>query len=998
MFRTKFILAMLCCALLPLGAHAQGISVSGTVTDKETGEPIEFATVVLESSEQWAVADAKGRFLIKNISISKSIVKVECLGYVTWTKELNFTKDITNLKIQLSADNLSLESAVVTAQEDANSATTARTIDKTALEHVQLMNVSDIASLLPGGATSSGSLTSEQQFNIRAGASSESGNSSFGTAVEVDGVRLSNNASYAEASTNTSVKGVSTNNIASANVESVEVITGVPSVEYGDMASGVVKINTKKGKTPWMITMSTSPNTKQLSASKGFGLGATASGALLGVLNTSVEYTRSISDPLSPYTAYDRKQLSLTWSNLLNTGALAASPLRITVGVTGNMGGKNSTADPDAVQGTWASVSDNSVRANLSVNWLLSKNWITNLELTGSIAYSDKLSRERSYYSAAINKTVLHGTQKGYYMAVPYAAGATPSVMYIPAGYWFNEMGDDDRPITSKVTLKTNWARSFGMVNNKVKLGADWSCDYNFGTGAFTADMATAPSFREYRYCDNPAMHNIGAYVEDNLMLPIGEGRLNIIAGLRSDNTLVKGSAYGFTNSFSPRFNAKYTVLSAQGRGKKFLRELAFRASWGMAVKLPSFSILFPMPTYRDVRVFTSTTNSANESFSAYYLEPRTIEYNPELRWQRNRLSELGVELNLAGNKISLVGFWNRTLDAYRISCEYDRTSYAYTPDSSLGSLLIPADDRVFSVDSSTGAVIVSDKTGKLPQQELEHQVYKELAPKYFADNEKSPIDRYGLEWVVDFATIKAINTDIRVDGTWYRYRSVSSNLLAYSPYSLQSAQDGRPYKYIGYYYGGNGISNGSESATVRNNITFTTHIPKVRMVFTVKLESTLFRYSRSLSETLDGEELANVITDRSDILSTTGGSIYARDNFLVRYPQFYCSYDDPTLRDYLTDLKAARAAGDQKLFNDLWQLSARTSYIYTMGKDYLSPFFSANFSVTKEIGDMASISFYANNFFNNKTQIYSSRTRSYLSSSNYIPKFYYGLTLRLKF
>ena len=90
---------------------------------------------------------------------------------------------------------------------------------------------------LPGGATQSNTLTSEKRFDIRA-ASGESGNSSFGTAVEVDGVRLSNNASYSD------IKGVSTNNIASANVESVEVITGVPSVEYGDMGSGVVKINT----------------------------------------------------------------------------------------------------------------------------------------------------------------------------------------------------------------------------------------------------------------------------------------------------------------------------------------------------------------------------------------------------------------------------------------------------------------------------------------------------------------------------------------------------------------------------------------------------------------------------------------------------------------------------------------------------------------------------------------------------------------------------------
>ena len=56
------------------------------------------------------------------------------------------------------------------------------------------------------------------------------------------------------------------------------------------------------------------------------------------------------------------------------------------------------------------------------------------------------------------------------------------------------------------------------------------------------------------------------------------------------------------------------------------------------------------------------------------------------------------------------------------------------------------------------------------------------------------------------------------------------------------------------------------------------------------------------------------------------------------------------------------------------------------------------NFSVTKEIGDLASISFYANNFFNNFSKIRSSRTEDYVQGSVYITNFYYGLTLRLKF
>lgn len=994
----RSILLVLACLFFSLGVRAQGVTFSGTVTERNGGSPVGFATVVVEATEQWAVADAKGRFVLRNITVGESVVKVECLGYVTWSKEVKFGKDVSNLRVELVPDNLSLESAVVTAQENGNSATTTRTIDRMALDHVQLMNVSDISSLLPGGATVDPSLTSEKQFNIRAG-SGEKGSASFGTAVEVDGVRLSNNASFVAASEfdTKPVKGVSTNNIASSNIESVEVITGVPSVEYGDMGSGIVKVNLKKGKTPWMLTLSTSPSTKQASVSKGFDLGAGRNGHARGIVNASMEYAASISRQMSPYTAYRREQLSLSYTNTLSSGLFATTPLRVTVGVTGNLGGMDTTSDPDAVQGTWSVDRDRALQGHFDLNWLLSKPWITSLELSGSASYSDKESQERTFNSSSINKTVLHGREEGYNMAVPYTDGSEP-VMYIPAGYWYNTMCDDDRPLATKLSFKANHSHLFGKVNNKIKLGADWTTDRNFGIGANSPEMATAPTFREYRYCDVPTMHNVGVYLEDNVMIPVGAGHINLIAGLRNDNTIIRGSAYGTTSSLSPRFNAKYTVFKREGRERKAFRELSFRASWGEAVKLPSFAVLFPMPTYRDVRVFASTTNSANESFEAYYTQPRTVEYNPNLKWQRNRMMELGVEADILGTKISLAAYYNRTFDAYRVSTRYDRTTYAYTMDNALANVPIAADNRAFTIDGGNGIVTVSDKTGALPSQTLAYQTYKELSPSYYPDNELNPIDRYGIEWVIEFARIKAIQTDVRIDGNWYAYKSLGTNPVEYSPTTYRTSKDRLPYPYIGLYYGDNAYSNGSESRSLRMNLTLTTHIPSVRMIVTMKLESSLVKYSRALSETPDGKELAKVISNLSDALSVTGESIYAGDNYVVRYPEQYCSYDDPTPRDYLADLQAAKAAGDLNLYNDLLQLSYKSSYMYVFQKDYYSPFFSANFSVTKEIGDLASISFYANNFFVNRAQIWSTKTRTYSSAANYIPKFYYGLTLRLKF
>ena len=970
-------------------------TISGTVLNKATGKPVEYATVVLENSEQWAVADGNGNFSIQKVQPGRNVISISCLGFVTDTREIVISKDIDIYMVSLAEDNLTLESVVVTAQDNSNSATTSRTIDKTALDHIQMLNVADVSSLLPGGATRNPDLLENQVFNIRSGSTGESGNVSFGTAVEVDGVRLSNNGSFATFSTS-GVAGASVNNVASTNVESIEVITGVPSVEYGDMTSGVVKINTRKGRTPYTVTLSTNPNMKQVSASKGFGLGETRRGVSRGILNASLEYTLATSDQRSPYESYDRKQLQLTYSNLFDRGILSEMPLRFSVSASGNLGGMDTKADPDAFSENRTTVRDNSFRGNFSFDWLLSKKWITNIEFSGSVVYSDKRSRDHQNVNWAQDSPAIHGTEEGYFMAQRYEDNPDAAVILRPAGYWYKTMCVDDRPISYGLKLKANWARKFGEINNKVKVGIDWSADGNFGIGQYTENMATADNFWEYRYCDIPFMNNVAAYVEENITIPIGKTRLNIVAGLRNDNTIIRNSAYGVTSSLSPRFNLKYTILSPKARWNKTVRELSFRASWGVATKLPSYSILYPVPEYTYLNTFASTATASGQAFSAYYILPRTIEYNPDLRWQKNRQAEIGFDIDIAGNKISLAGYYNRTVDAYRLSRDYERFTFNYTSIGALEGCLIPVEDRAFSVDRNTGIVTVTDVTGAHAPEILEHSERNRFNQTTYASNTANPITRYGLEWVIDFRRINPINTNIRLDGSFYGYRSVDENIEAYS-YDGNGA-DGQPYKYVGYFVGGRSQSNGRESRQLSTNLTITTHIPKVRMIVSLRLEATLLRYTRFLSEQSGGVR-SHVLTNREDILSVTDASIYDGNGYAVVYPEYYTTYDDPyTLRNFHDDLVWARENGMSDMASDLARLAISNSMDYFYNKEYLTPYFSMNFSVTKEIGDLASISFYANNFFNNFGQIRSTRTGNYVSASDYITNFYYGLTLRFKF
>jgi hypothetical protein len=82
------------------------------------------------------------------------------------------------------------------------------------------------------------------------------------------------------------------------------------------------------------------------------------------------------------------------------------------------------------------------------------------------------------------------------------------------------------------------------------------------------------------------------------------------------------------------------------------------------------------------------------------------------------------------------------------------------------------------------------------------------------------------VEWVVDFPRIKAINTTVRFDGNYYSQRSVYSDMLPYYLNNRMSADGENLLPYIGWYYGGHNTNNGSESRSVKGNLTFTTNIP----------------------------------------------------------------------------------------------------------------------------------------------------------------------------
>lgn len=915
-------------------------SISGKVVDAKTGEPVIGAAVNVEDTGIWAISDENGTFFLPDIRPGDYAVQFSCLGFVD--KRLSFVvkKDIPNLTIKLDQNTLALNSVVVTAERDKEGMNTSLKFGANALNHLQMSNVTDISALLPGGKTVNPDLTTDNAVSLRSGGLA-AGNAAFGTALEVDGVRVGNNASFG------SMSGTGTRNISTENVQSIEVITGVPSAEYGDLNSGMVRINTRKGLTPWNITFAVNPRTYQASASKGIDLMKNR-----GVLNVSAEWTRATQKLSSPYTSYTRRGFSASYSNTFK------NVLKFEAGATGNIGGMNTKNDPDAYKGTWSKVRDNVLRANTSLTWLLRKSWITNLKLDASVNYNDNRSQDHAYGSSASMLPAVHSELAGYYLADR-----------LPVSY-FSDKVIDSKELDYAASLKYEWFKKSGKRLSKLKAGVQWKANGNVGEGEYYKDPSVAANgYRPRPYSQYPFMHNVAAYIEEDYTFPIGKTSLQISAGLRLENLFVKDTDYKNVSSLSPRFNAKWKISD----------NLSIRGGWGVSEKLPSFYILYPVQKYRDIQTFGFSHGDA--SSYVYYTQPYKMLFNENLKWQKNYNAEFGIEAYFLRTSVSLVGFFNKTKNPYTYQNIY--TPFSYNIMSVPSGYTVP-DNPEIRVDSQTGQVYMRGSN-----EEFWTPMATKVTDKTFFESQMpgngDDIYRTGAELIVDFPEIAPIRTKFRLDAN-YAYTHYIDNTLnwTYRTGWSHTSLSNRSYQYVGIYANGgeSGTYNGKESHSLNANLTAITHIPEARIVITCRLEMSLLSRFRNLSRYQGREYAYNV---NADGVESIGGSIYDSNNYTAIRPVKYMD-ENGDVHDF-TD----KEASDPAFAN----LIIKSGNAYTFSQDGYGAYLSANLSVTKEIGDHVSLSFFANNFTNSRMYVTSKATGV---SAIFIPAFYYGLTCRLKF
>ncbi|SKB74411.1 iron complex outermembrane recepter protein [Daejeonella lutea] len=118
---------------MPFMASAQ-FSITGKITDKQTGTALARAGIYVENSYMSTQSDQTGSYTLKNLKEGKYVIRISFLGYETKVQNINLNANIT-LNVELSPNSMLADEVLVrSTRATENSGTTYRNVSKEELE------------------------------------------------------------------------------------------------------------------------------------------------------------------------------------------------------------------------------------------------------------------------------------------------------------------------------------------------------------------------------------------------------------------------------------------------------------------------------------------------------------------------------------------------------------------------------------------------------------------------------------------------------------------------------------------------------------------------------------------------------------------------------------------------------------------------------------------------------------------------------------------------
>ncbi|MBD5380284.1 MAG: TonB-dependent receptor [Bacteroides sp.] len=926
-----------------------GTTVSGVIkeVDKSSTAPLEFAVIAFPDYGISVASKEDGSYILRNVPLGKTRVTVSYVGKVPIDEVVDIKSNMT-LDFTMQDENFKIKEVTVLAKAGQAGEATASIIGRSAMDHMQATSLSDVMSLLPGGLTTEPNLSSAKSLNIRTVSSSGTGMNALGTAIIRDGAPMSNNANLSAmnptvaGSTSTNAGGASPSSgidlrsISTDNIESIEVIRGIPSVEHGDLTSGAVIINSKAGREPLRITGKFNPKVYMGSVGTGFLLGEKR-----GAMNINADYAHNTNDPTESYHTYQRVSARVLYSKEINQSLRSNTSVNFVYGKDGR------ALNPDDENYKRASRAEEyGVTLNTNGTWNINKGIMKSLRYVVSGTYTSKqsfyqsmLTSNNTPYSMTYTDGAVLSNFAGQHIMDKNGVeitnfGAVDQNNYsvcLPANY-FSRYNIDSREVNVFAKLVGTMFKQTGMINNRILFGADFRSDGNVGHGK-TFDPTAPPqrevsnqnaNFRPRDYRDIPFINQVGVFAEENFSWQMGLHLLKIQAGVRYDHASVVGGIV------SPRFNASFEVLP---------NKIWIRGGYGVTAKMPSLMYLHPEKAYFEYINLNELASSAiPEDERLYITTTRVIDVSTEnLKIATNHKSEVGLDMKFGQTTIAATAFEERVKNGYGLMQTFD----GFSPFQWI--------EYKSTYNKTTG------------EHTLEQKSINQVLSYWYTPGNNSFVTTRGVEFDINFGRIDKINTTISLNGSYMRSKAHTTGYDFYDPTSTMSAS-GRKDIAI-YSKEGNYRYDEQMSTALR----ITHNLPSIGFAVTLTAQTVW--------------KDANWGKYGNDELPI--GYMPLKDNeengIQAGKPVFF----EPGT--FITEEEFRNAGMGHMLKVVTHPLEVRESY---------KPYWCFNVNATKEIGDILRVSFFANNMFRSYPRRESLRNPgSFVRLNN---RFYFGIELAL--
>lgn len=248
-------------------AQSDGGKIKGTVKD-ETGEPVEFATVVIISNgiiKGGTNTDENGEYSFANVEPGTYEVTASFAGNKIVASGINVGASKTVSVPLAIATGVELTEVTITETIPIDNTTTGGSLSGADVQNIGLRNINSLAAIVPGVYQSDDG----DAINMRGGRSSS-------TVYFVDGVK---------------VRG--TLNLPQKSIGQLSVITGGTPAEYGDVIGGIISVTTSSPS--YDLTGGVELLTSQFLDPYGYNLiGVNLSGPLVTKYIDSINYNKPI--------------------------------------------------------------------------------------------------------------------------------------------------------------------------------------------------------------------------------------------------------------------------------------------------------------------------------------------------------------------------------------------------------------------------------------------------------------------------------------------------------------------------------------------------------------------------------------------------------------------------------------------------------------------------------------------------------------------------------